>query len=175
MTAWLNFLLFLGFIFWVRLLIGCVALTAGVYNFKEFFANPLSVCQVTGQSRRQRVFERLRLVVHQQNFWLALGGIILLAFAVNLVELICSASLPVVYIQVLTFTPLPPWQYYAYLLLYIFIFMLDDLFIYAVAVVTLQLTGLTGRYTRYSRLLGGVIMVTIGLLILFKPEWLAFG
>jgi glutaredoxin len=175
MTAWLNLLLFLGFIFWVRLSVGIVALVAGYYNLKEYFSNQAGVCQVTNSEKRQRVFQKMKDVTQQQKFWLALGGIIMLAFVVNLVELICSASLPVVYLQVLTMNNLPAWQYYLYILLYIFIFMLDDLIVYIVAMTTLQVSGMTGKYSRLSHLLGGLAMVIIGLLVIMKPEWLMFG
>jgi glutaredoxin len=175
MTAWLNLLMFLGFIFWVRLLVGVVALTAGYYNLKEYFSNQPGVCKVTNSHRRQRVFQKLKAITQQQQFWLALGGIIMLAFMVNLVELICSASLPVVYLQVLTMNKLPVWHYYLYILLYIFIFMLDDLIVFIVAMTTLQVSGLTGKYSRFSHLLGGLAMLIVGVLIIVKPEWLMFG
>ena len=67
-------------------------------------------------------------MVQHNSLWLALGGIIALAFVVNLVELICSAGLPAVYTQVLAINELPGWQHYFYILLYIFFFMLDDMF-----------------------------------------------
>jgi len=175
MTAWLNLLQFLGLVFWVRLLIGLTALLAGGYNLREFFTNPVGACKVTGTDRRQRVFSRLQAITRERRFWLSLGGIVALAFAVNLVELICSASLPVVYIQVLTLTPLAPWQYYLYLFLYIFIFMLDDLIVYITAMATLQATGVTGKYTRISRLVGGCLMLALGVAIIMKPQWLVFG
>jgi hypothetical protein len=133
------------------------------------------VCKVTSSERRQRVFQKLKDITQQQKFWLALGGIVVLAFVVNLVELICSASLPVVYLQVLTMNNLPAWQYYLYILLYIFIFMLDDLIVYIAAMTTLQVTGLTGKYSRLSHLLGGLVMILIGFLVIIKPEWLMFG
>jgi hypothetical protein len=175
MTAWLNLLLFLGFIFWVRLLVGIVALAAGYFNLKEYFSNRSEVCKVTSSKHRQRVFQKLKDITQQQKFWLALGGIIALAFVVNLVELICSASLPVVYLQVLTLNNIPTWQYYLFILLYIFIFMLDDLIVFFAAMTTLQVTGMTGRYSRLSHLLGGMAMIIIGLLVILKPEWLMFG
>jgi glutaredoxin len=175
MTAWLNLLLFLGFIFWVRLLVGLVALVAGYYNLKEYFSNQAGACKVTSSEKRQRIFQKLKDITQQQKFWLALGGIIALAFVVNLVELICSASLPVVYLQVLTMNNLPAWQYYLYILLYIFIFMLDDLIVYIAAMTTLRVTGMTGKYSRLSHLLGGLAMIIVGLLVIIKPEWLMFG
>ena len=94
---------------------------------------------------------------------------------VNLVELICSAGLPAVFTQVLALNELAKWQYYFYILLYIFFFMLDDLFVFFVAMITLQMTGITTKYSRWSHLIGGILMLIIGLLLLFKPEWLMFG
>lgn len=175
MVAWLNFILFIGFILWVRLLIGGVALFGGSYNLKEFFFNKESGCKVTNDEKRQKVFARLKQIIQQKSFWISFVGIILLAFTVNLVELVCSAGLPAVYTQILALNNLAGWQYYAYILLYIFFFMIDDLFIFFVAMTTLQMTGISTKYSRYSKLIGGVIMIIIGILLIFKPEWLMFG
>jgi cadmium resistance protein CadD (predicted permease) len=118
---------------------------------------------------------QLRNFALEQRFWLALSGIMMLAVAVNLVEFVCSAGIPAVYVQVLTLNSLPAWQYHAYLLLYILVFMLDDLLIFIIAMKTLQITGLTGTYARWSHMIGGVLLLLIGLLLLFRPEWLALS
>jgi hypothetical protein len=114
-------------------------------------------------------------VASEQRFWVALVGIVALAFAVNLVELICSAGIPAIYTQVLTLSALPTWQYYAYLALYVLVFMLDDLAVFVIAMRTLEVTGVAGGYSRFSHLAGGVILLAIGLLLLFRPGWLMFG
>ncbi len=172
MAAWLNLILFIGFLVWVRIAIGLVALFGGGYNLKEFFTNPQPGCKVTGGEKRQKVFEKIRNITHEKSFYLALGGIIILAFAVNLVELICSAGLPAIYTQVLALSHLAKWQYYLYILLYIFFFMLDDLFVFLAAMITLQATGITTKYTRWSHLIGGILVMIIGILLIFKPAWL---
>jgi glutaredoxin len=141
MTAWLNILIFLGFIFWIRILIGLVALFAGGYNLREYWTDTSGACALSQGARRRRTMERLKETVTKRKFWLALGGIVILAFLVNLVELICSAGFPVVYLQILSLTPMPFWQYYLYLLLYIVIFMLDDIIVFVVAMLTLQFMG----------------------------------
>ena len=175
MAAWLNLVLFLGFIIWVRLAIAFLALGGGGYHLKEFFTEKDVTCKVTGTEKRQKVFARLKEIIHENNFLWALGGIILLAGAVNLVELICSAGLPAVYTQVLAFNNLPKWEYYLYILGYIFFFMLDDLIVFFIAMTTLQITGLTTKYVRTAKLVGGILMLIIGILMIFKPEWLMFG
>lgn len=175
MAAWLNLILFIGLVIWVRILIGLIALLGGGYNLKEYFTNPESGCKVTGGEKRQKVFEKLKNITHEKSFYLAMGGIIILAFAVNLVELICSAGLPAVFTQILALSDLAKWQYYFYMLLYIFFFMLDDLFVFFAAMITLQMTGITTKYTRWSQLISGILMLIIGYLLIFKPEWLMFG
>ncbi len=175
MAAWLNLFLFLGFLFWVKLGIALVALGAGCYNLWEYFTNPDEVCKVSTGGRRQILFCKLQDFIKKGSFWLALGGIIVLALAVNVVELICSAGFPVVYLQILSFTPLAKWQYYLYILLYIAVFMLDDLMVFLAAMITLQITGMSSKYRRISHLIGGVLMLVLGFLLIFKPEALMFG
>ncbi len=175
MAAWLNLILFIGFIFWLRLIIGLVALGGGIYSLRQYISKQDEICKVTSSDKRQRIFDKLKNITQQRRFFLALLGIILLAAAVNLVELVCSAGFPVVYTQILALSSLVKWQYYLYLLLYIFIFILDDLLIFFIAMMTLQLSGVTSKYTRWSRLIGGVLMLIVGLLLIFKPQWLMFG
>ena len=175
LAAWLNLLLFVGAFTLVRAAIGLVALAGGAYYLREFVLNRPAVCEVTSPERRRRVFDRLRTLAQRQQLALALGGIVLLAVAVNVVEFMCSAGIPAVYTQVLTMSALPAWQYYLYLLLYVAVFMLDDLVVLGAALATLQVAGLTGKYARWSNLIGGVVLVAIGALLLLRPEWLAFG
>jgi hypothetical protein len=105
----------------------------------------------------------------------ALAGIVLLAFAVNLVEFMCSAGIPAVFAQVLALSELAPWQYAAYLGLYVGVFMLDDLVVLVAALKTLEVTGLTGRYARWSNAVGGVALLLVGALLLFRPQWPSFA
>lgn len=175
LAAWLNLFLFLGFVFWVRILVGLIALGAGGFNLKEFLVNKEGGCETVGEEKRQKMFAKIRKIVGKKELLLALAGIVVLAFGVNLIELVCSAGLPAIYTQVLSLTKLPPWQYYLYLLFYILIFMLDDLFVFFVAMTTLQAVGVESKYARWSRLIGGFLMLAIGVLLLFKPELLMFG
>jgi len=152
-----------------------VALGAGGLNLKEYLTNKTGGCKVTGDEKRRKIFDRIKDITQNKQFIVALFGIVLLAFAVNLVELVCSAGLPAIYTKVLTMSNLPTWQYYIYLLFYILIFMLDDMFIFFTAMVTLHAVGIQSKYARVSHLIGGIMMFVIGLLMLFKPELLMFG
>jgi hypothetical protein len=128
---------------------------------------------VTAPEERRRTLERLKDLAQSRDFLVALGGIVALAFAVNVVEFLCSAGIPAVFTQVLALSALPAWEYAAYLVLYVFVFMVDDLVVLAVALRTLEVAGLTGAYARWSSLAGGVVLLGIGALLIARPEWLS--
>lgn len=171
MAAWLNTLIFFGGVVWIRMAIALVALVAGIWALRDFFRNE-AVCKVTAVPARRALLERMRSLALSSSLPLALLGIALLAFAVNVVELLCSAGIPAVYTQYLALSSLPAWQHYAYLGLYIVVFMADDLIVFSGAMLALEITGLNQRYTRWSKLAGGVVLLIIGIVMLLKPEWL---
>ncbi len=175
LTAWLNLFLVIGYLKWIRYLVALVALGAGIYNIRDFIVNKDGGCKVTEQEKRRSFFEKLKAVTKKDNFFIALGGIIALAAAVNMVELVCSAGLPAVFTNILSLSNLPTWKYYLFIFIYIFFFMIDDLFVFFAAMKTLHMVGIEGKYARYSRIIGGILMLAIGTLLIFKPSWLMFG
>lgn len=175
LSAWLNLFLFVGFIYWVRIAVGILALFMGVYYLRDFTINKDAACKVTDQTKKQKIFERMKKIIHEKSLVLTLIGIIILAFSVNLIELICSAGLPALFTSVLSLHKLPISTYYFYLFVYIIFFMLDDMMIFAVAMTTLKIVGIHEKYSRFSRLLGGIIILLIGLALLLKPELITFG
>ncbi len=175
MTAWLNLFMFLGLIAIVRIIIGIVALISGYFNLKAYVTNPGGGCKVTGGEKRQKIFERLKKIIQEKNLFIAIVGLVILAFAVNLVELVCSLGLPAVYTQILSLSNLSTLQYYLYLVFYVFIFILPAFIVFAISAATLQLTGISGKYGRMVHLVSGIIMLILGILMIFKPEWLMFG
>ncbi|HLE06598.1 MAG TPA: hypothetical protein VI790_04545 [Candidatus Nanoarchaeia archaeon] len=174
MTAWLNLFIFIGLVTWIRIIIGLIAFYAAYINIKEFVNEPKG-CPITGVKKRQKVFTKLKKYIQEKNFILGLLGLFALAFMVNLVELLCSAGLPAVFTQVLAMNELTTIEHYSYILLYILFFMLDDLLVFSIAMITMQETGLSTKYSHYTRLIGGIIMLIIGVLMIIKPEILMFA
>jgi hypothetical protein len=117
--------------------------------------------------------DRFRMWVLGSLFILASAGVYFLFMAAWLNLLLFLGMLPWIRLSV-GLLALGGGGYYLYLSGYIFIFMLDDLFVFFVAMKTLQVTGLTGTYVRHAHALGGAVLVVIGLMLLFKPEWLTF-
>ena len=54
-------------------------------------------------------------------------------------------------------------------------FMIDDIIVFIIAMATFKITGISTKYTKYSHLIGGIIMLIIGILMIFKPSWIMFN
>lgn len=175
MAAWLNFFLFFGFIIWIRIIVGAVALIFAYKSIRSFVQDRDGGCEVTKDEKRVETLQKIKTIAQKKNLLPAMGGIILLAFAINLIEAVCSAGLPAIYTQILTMNDLSKTQYYMYIIFYQIVFMLDDMLVFIIAMVTLRSVGIESKYARWTKLIGGLVMLVIGLLLLFKPEWLLFG
>ncbi len=175
MVAWLKVTVELSSIGWVRLIISLVALIGGSINLRSYFKAKETGCEVVNDSKRKRIIAKIKNFTTEKSFILALLGIIALAFSVNFIELACSAGLPIIFTQILALNNLSSLEYWLYILIYIFFFLIDDLIVFFIAMTTLKVTGISNKYTKYSHLIGGIIMVIIGILLVLKPEWLMFS
>jgi hypothetical protein len=172
MTAWLNTLLWMGRVVWLRLAMALLAIVVGSALLYHFFRRTDTVCQVTSSPTRRATLEKLKQYALSPKLIVAVVGVMVLAFAVNMVELLCSAGIPATYAQILALKPLPTWQYLGYIALYVLVFMLDDLLIFAGAMLAMEVTGLGARYARWSRLIGGLVLLVLGVLLIVRPQWL---
>lgn len=172
MAAWLNVVLWVGALVWLRIAIGALAVGAGLHYLRDYWTNPDGVCAVTSPGSRKRITDAFRSVVRQPSLILAAIGIAGLAIVVNLIELVCSAGVPAVYTQILALHELSTPAYYGYLLLYLAVFLLDDAVIFATAMLTLHSGLFTGRYTRISHALGGGLLLSLGAVMILRPDWL---
>lgn len=176
MLAWLNVATLLLKVNFVRILIGIIALVGAIFNLVGYFRHRKdNGCDVIDDKKRNRIFERIKKFTQEKNFFLAILGVILLAVSVNIVELACSAGLPVMFTQILSMNNLTIIQEILYIALYMLFFLIDDLVIFFIAVRTMQITGVSTKYGKISKLVGGILLLFIGILLIFKPEWLMFN
>ena len=110
--------------------------------------------------------------MNNKNFLLSLIGISLLAISVNLIELACSLGFPLIFTEILAINKVKGIVKILYLLIYIFFYMLDDIFVFTISMVTLEATGITNKYNKLATLISSIIMIIMGLLLIFKPAWL---
>ncbi len=159
----------------LRTLIALVAIIAGGYNLNKFATATEDGCTVTNKKQRKQIFEKIKKFTKEKSFILSLIGVITLAITVNLVELACSAGLPLLFTTVLAMNDLNFIEYALNIFIYIFFFLIDDIIVFLLAMKTMEVTGLSTKYGKYSHLIGGILMLLIGALLIFKPEWIMFN
>jgi uncharacterized membrane protein HdeD (DUF308 family) len=150
-------------------------LCIGALNVKDFFAFKQGVSLSIPEAAKPGIYQRVRTIVSAQSLTIAVSAAVVLAVMVNVVELLCTAGLPALYAEILTLQNLPPWKNYAYLALYVIAYMFDDSLLLTGFVVTLSHRKLQEREGRWLKLLSGLVIGLLGLVMIFKPDWLHWG
>ena len=175
MLSWIQVAVKITAIIWIRNLIALIALGGGIFNLYQFLkTKDDSGCQIVDDKKRKKIFKKIRKFTSEKSFFLALLGVMGLAVSINLVELACSAGLPLVFTELLALNHVNSFMKFLYTVIYIIFFLIDDLIIFFIAMFTMRVTGISSKYNKYSHFLGGIIMLLVGLFLLFKPEWLMF-
>lgn len=175
MMSFLKVATFISGIKVLQILIAIFALIFGFINIYRYFKTKDTGCDVTSKSKRKKIIARIQSILSNKKFMLSVIGIMFLAISVNLIELLCSLGLPVMFTEILAYNNVTGVKNVLYIILYILFFLLDDLVVFIIAMKTLKITAISNKYSKYSHLIGGLIMVLIGVLMIFKPEWLMFN
>lgn len=172
MAAWFNVFLAVGLSGPVRVGLALVALMIGIFNVKDFFAPGQGPSLAIPGSVKPALVARMARLRDSQALPAMLLSVTALAIAVNFVELLCTAGLPAVYTAVLAQQELSPAAHYGYLGLYIFGYIADDSLMVGIAIVALGSGKLGERGGRLLKLLSGCVMLVLGAVLLWRPQWL---
>jgi hypothetical protein len=156
----------------VRWALGAVALGIGAINAKDFVAWGHGPSLSIPAAARPGLVARMRRAMQAPALPASLLAVAVLAVAVNVVELLCTAGLPAIYTAVLAQQQLSGPAHYAYLGLYILGYIADDALMVTVAVIALGTDRLSERAGRLLKLVSGVVMLVLGAVLLWRPEWL---
>ncbi|MEW6528967.1 MAG: hypothetical protein AB1391_03700 [Candidatus Micrarchaeota archaeon] len=169
MTAWLNAFLIIGYMRAVTIIVGLMALGGGILSIREYIITKGNItCKVGDANDKKRTMSHAESIVSSPLTIATIGAIIVLAFVVNSAEFLCSAAIPATFTQILSLSNLLFWEYYGYIALYDFFFMLDDIIIFGSAAFAIS-SGLGEKYAKQCKIIGGVIMFILGILLLFMP------
>jgi len=176
MAAWLNVFLALSFVSLIRIAIGIFGVVFGVSRIRDFIKWKPGVCKVTeGSGSKDKIMTKINKALKSSTIPATIVAVAALAFSVNLVEFFCSAGFPTMYTRILALQNIGTFQYYLYLIFYNIFYMLDDLIVFGAAFFTLNQFGFSEKYNKYTTLAAGILILILGVLMIFKPEFLMFG
>lgn len=168
----ISYILDLTMVNIVRDVIAVFAIILGIYNLYVYIKTRKDTgCHVVDKKKRKGIIKKINEIMSKKSTLLAIIGTIILASSVNLIELACSLGFPTIYLELLTINNIHGITKILYLLIYIFFYLLDDLVVFLIAVFTLKSKGISTRYNKFVNLVGGILMIIMGLLLIFKPDW----
>jgi cytochrome c biogenesis protein CcdA len=154
-------------------IVGVVSVVGGLFFLKEWRKKEL-VCKVTDVKERSRTTVKIEKLAAGKFTVVTLLGILGIAFSVNIIEFACSIGIPQAFTKILQLNDLMLPQWLLMIFIYIFFYMIDDLIVFGLALWGADHLGLTTKYSKLSNLAGGIVMIILGLLLIFKSQLLLF-
>ncbi|MBA4376712.1 MAG: hypothetical protein C0401_11145 [Anaerolinea sp.] len=160
-----------SFMGWIQVVVALVALFFALVNIKDYFWYKEGVSFTIDAKKKPGIYQKIRKVMDAgDSFWGLVGGTIVLAAGVSLVEFSCTAGFPVLWTNLLTAQNVSVLTFVLLLLVYMLIYQLDELGIFLVAVFTLKASRVEEKHGRILKLIGGVLMLTLAGVMLVKPS-----
>jgi len=181
-SAWLNLFLVSKNLDFITTIAGFVVLIFAILLLREYILG--IVCKVCGIDTKKEsittkaqkgLFTKLKeLTKNDIALPLLILGVAVIAVAINSIELVCSFGFPLAFTKILSSLELSNFSYYFYIFVYVVFYMLDDFLIFLLAVFTLRITGISEKYLKAIKLISAIVLLILGLILLIKPELLAF-
>lgn len=170
----INVIIGVATVGYLKIAIAIFILIMGIFSLRKYLKirKEEAGCSIVDNRKRKKLVTKVKKIISNKNFILSIVGISTLAISVNLIELACSLGFPMIFTEMLTINNITGISRILYLLLYVFFYMIDDMVVFTISMITLQATGITNKYNKLCVLVSSIIMIIMGLLLIFKPEWL---
>jgi cytochrome c biogenesis protein CcdA len=166
MAAWLNLFMLIGVSRASQIIVGVIAIVAGLINVKDCFAFGRGISLSIPERAKPGIYQRMRALLHAPTLTAAVVGAAVLALLVQVVEFMCTSGFPALFTRILTLRGLEPAAYYGYLLLYNAAYMVDDVIVLGIGVAMLSRHRLQEKQGRVLKLISGTVMIALGLYLL---------
>ena len=175
LNVWLYTWDFVGLDKIITPTVGIVGIIGGIFFIRSFVVNGDELaCEVTDFEKKAKISTRIQDIAKKPFNIITALAIIGLALSVNVIEFACSIGIPQTFTKILQMNDVNFITRQFYNFLYIIGYMLDDMLVFGLALFSVNKLHLTSRYAKWANLFGGILMVLLGLMLIFKPTWLIF-
>jgi hypothetical protein len=151
---------------------GILAVVFGGMNIKDFFLFKKGASLSISEDKKSKLYKNMGKIVRTSYLPALFVGTVILAIFANTYELLCSLGLPFFYISQLTTYSLDNFQYYLFLVFYNIIYVLPLLVILFIFVIKVGKKKLSEWQGRVLKLISGVMMFSLGIVLLISPDFL---
>ncbi len=140
-------------------------------NIKDYFWYKEGVSFTISDKHKPKIYQNMRsTVVTPRSIIGLIGSTAVLAVGVSLVEFACTAGFPVIWSNLMIANNVSTWTFIGLLGLYMLIYLLDELAVFGVAVVSMKASKLEEKHGRILKLVSGTIIFALGVVMLINPE-----
>lgn len=155
---------------WIRIAVALVAGVFGVLHIKEHFTTRGPSVTI-GAEHKPGLFRKMRrLADMDRSLPATLGGTAVLAVGVSLLETPCTAGLPLLWTNLIADRGVPTSGAVVLFLLYLLIFLIDELVIFAATVFTMRAAKMQEHHGQALQLIGGTLMLTLAVAMIAAPS-----
>ncbi|MFP5253125.1 MAG: hypothetical protein ACLGH4_04955 [Actinomycetes bacterium] len=154
----------------IQAVVAGVALLFGAVSVKDYFAYRKGLSFTIKDSAKPGIYKRMRTASGHQNVFAALGATVILAIGVSLLETPCTAGFPVLWTGMLADAGVGGAEAAGLFGLYMAPFLLDELVVFGLAVLTMRATKMQERHGQLLKLVAGTTMLALGVVMLVRPE-----
>jgi hypothetical protein len=171
MAGIVSSLQYLNHLTWIKIGVALLALIFALVNIKDYFWYKKGISFTIPDRFRPVIYRNLRKITHSnQSVFFLIGFTFLIAGGIALVEFPCTAGFPVIWGQLILYYEVAGTQFVSLLLLYILFYLLDELLIFIVIVVTLNISQLQEKHGRFLKLVSGMVMLFLALTLVLAPH-----
>ncbi len=174
LNVWFTAWDFIGLDRFVTPIVGMVAISAGAFFLYEAMG-PAGQCKVISGEKRRKTHLRISSIASMPFTILSATAVVGLALSVNIIEFACSVGIPQTFTKILDLNDLTFFGRQSLMAIYIFMYMIDDFIVFGLALWSTEHMHLTHKYSRICNVVGGILMILLGAMLIFAPDFLVFG
>ncbi|HVQ96012.1 MAG TPA: hypothetical protein VMU51_33620 [Mycobacteriales bacterium] len=160
----------IGYLGLIQLVVGVVAGVFGLIAVKDYFWFKRGPSLTIPDSSKPNLYRRMREVAGSRALLPALGATTVLAVGVSLLETPCTAGFPVLWTGLLASNHVGLLGSALLFVVYMVPFLLDEMAVFAVAVLTMRATKVQEKHGRLLKLIAGTVMLALAGTVVLAPD-----
>lgn len=144
----------------ITYIVAGIALLFGLLNLKDYFWYKKGVSLTISDKYKPTIFKKIRNIMRpDSSIPQMVISTAIFALGITLVELPCTAGLPMVWSNILASRNIAFMNFLMLLALYLFVYLLIEIVILVIAIVTMHKFNFEEKHGRVLKLISGVIML----------------
>lgn len=168
----LNIMVFAARLFWIRNIIAALVIVVGLLGIKDFLVAQDGPTFSIPEKHKSKFYKQVRKIFYTDSVLPMIGATAVMGLGIALVELPCTAGFPFIWSTIVSGLDLSTNYFVLLFAIYMFIYLLDEIVIFMVAVIKMRSAKMTEEQGRTLKLVAGTLMLVLGLILLFRPEYM---